>query len=97
MRRRQGHAGAVDAALTVKLAALGLRCVGTSAVSGAGIPDLRQALLDSAPPDFIDSPAVLGDLVGPGELAVLVVPIDKEAPKGRLIVPQVQAIRDLLG
>ena len=32
----------------------------------------------------------------PGELAVLVVPIDKEAPKGRLIVPQVQAIRDLL-
>jgi [FeFe] hydrogenase H-cluster maturation GTPase HydF len=38
----------------------------------------------------------LGDLVGPGELAVLVVPIDKEAPKGRLILPQVQAIRDLL-
>ena len=36
-----------------------------------------------------------GDLVGPGELAVLVVPIDKEAPKGRLILPQVQAIRDL--
>ena len=33
---------------------------------------------------------------GPGELAVLVVPIDKEAPKGRLILPQVQAIRDLL-
>ena len=50
----------------------------------------------SAPPDFIDSPAIVGDLVGPGELAVLVVPIDKEAPKGRLILPQVQAIRDLL-
>jgi [FeFe] hydrogenase H-cluster maturation GTPase HydF len=57
---------------------------------------LRQALLEAAPPDFIDSPAILGDLVGPGELAVLVVPIDKEAPKGRLILPQAQAIRDLL-
>ena len=57
---------------------------------------LRQALLDVAPADFIDSPAIVGDLVGPGELAVLVVPIDKEAPKGRLILPQVQAIRDLL-
>jgi [FeFe] hydrogenase H-cluster maturation GTPase HydF len=38
----------------------------------------------------------VGDLVGPGEMAVLVVPIDKEAPRGRLILPQVQAIRDLL-
>jgi [FeFe] hydrogenase H-cluster maturation GTPase HydF len=73
-----------------------IRVVQTSALSGAGLPDLRQALLDSAPADFIDSPAILGDLVGPGELAVLVVPIDKEAPKGRLILPQVQAIRDLL-
>jgi [FeFe] hydrogenase H-cluster maturation GTPase HydF len=88
--------GAVDTGLTVKLAAQHLRHVQTSALSGAGLPDLRQALLDAAPPDFIDSPAILGDLVGPGELAVLVVPIDKEAPKGRLILPQVQAIRDLL-
>ena len=39
---------------------------------------------------------MLGDLVGPGDLVLLVVPIDKEAPKGRLILPQVQAIRDLL-
>jgi [FeFe] hydrogenase H-cluster maturation GTPase HydF len=53
-------------------------------------------LLAAAPSDFIDSPAILGDLVGPGEMAVLVVPIDKEAPKGRLILPQVQSIRDLL-
>jgi len=57
---------------------------------------LREALLAAAPADFIDNPAILGDLVGPGEMAVLVVPIDKEAPKGRLILPQVQAIRDLL-
>ena len=38
----------------------------------------------------------MADLVGPGEAAILVVPIDKEAPKGRLILPQVQTIRDLL-
>jgi [FeFe] hydrogenase H-cluster maturation GTPase HydF len=73
-----------------------IRVVQTSAARGTGILELRQALLDAAPPDFIDSPAILGDLVGPGEMAVLVVPIDKEAPKGRLILPQVQSIRDLL-
>ena len=68
----------------------------TSANSGVGIRELREALLATAPADFIDNPAILGDLVGAGEMAVLVVPIDKEAPKGRLILPQVQAIRDLL-
>ncbi|NWG03969.1 MAG: [FeFe] hydrogenase H-cluster maturation GTPase HydF [Syntrophaceae bacterium] len=70
--------------------------VKTSAISGEGIPDLRQSLLEVAPVEFINHPAILGDLIGPGEMAVLVVPIDKEAPKGRLILPQVQAIRDLL-
>ncbi len=68
----------------------------TAAPDGAGVLDLRQALLDHAPAEFVDSPSIVGDLVGPGEMAVLVVPIDKEAPKGRLILPQVQAIRDLL-
>lgn len=64
--------------------------------TNTGILDFRQALLDAAPADFLNNPAILADLVGPGELAVLVVPVDKEAPKGRLIVPQVQAIRDLI-
>jgi len=70
--------------------------VRTVAISGAGILDLRHALILSAPVEFVNSPSILGDLVGAGEMAVLVVPIDKEAPKGRLILPQVQAIRDLL-
>jgi len=73
-----------------------IRVVRTTATTGAGIPDLRQALLDVAPADFINNPTILADLVGPGEMAVFVVPLDKEAPKGRLILPQVQAIRDLL-
>jgi [FeFe] hydrogenase H-cluster maturation GTPase HydF len=61
-----------------------------------GMSELRQCLLDSAPPEFIESPNIAGDIVGPGQTAVLVVPIDKEAPKGRIILPQVQTIRDLL-
>ena len=68
----------------------------TAATNTIGVQDFRQALLNLAPEDFVDSPAIVGDLVGPGQTAVLVVPIDKEAPKGRLILPQVQSIRDLL-
>jgi [FeFe] hydrogenase H-cluster maturation GTPase HydF len=82
--------------LIERLAAAGMRTVETSAVSGDGILDFREALLASAPADFVDNPTIVGDLVGPGETAVLVVPIDKEAPRGRLILPQVQTIRDLL-
>jgi [FeFe] hydrogenase H-cluster maturation GTPase HydF len=70
--------------------------VHTEAITGQGILDFRQAILDSVPDEFVNNPAILGDLVGPDEMAVLVVPIDKEAPKGRLILPQVQSIRDLL-
>ncbi|MGI5940064.1 MAG: [FeFe] hydrogenase H-cluster maturation GTPase HydF [Thermoleophilia bacterium] len=85
-----------DTPLPPELQARGLPVVFTSVVEGRGIADFRQALLDNAPEHFIESPAILGDLVGPGELAVLVIPIDKEAPRGRLILPQVQSIRDLL-
>jgi len=70
--------------------------VETSALTGFGMLDLRRAILDHAPEDFINRTGIVSDLVGPGEMAVLVVPIDKEAPKGRLILPQVQSIRDLL-
>lgn len=83
-------------ALEAALRERGVRAVRTSAVTGEGLEDLRRALLDAAPADFFEARRILSDLVGPGELAVLVVPIDKEAPMGRLILPQVQAIRDLL-
>ena len=72
------------------------RLILTSATSEYGVSGLRQAILDSVPDDFVNNPSIAGDLVGPGGLAVLVVPIDKEAPKGRIILPQVQTIRDLL-
>jgi [FeFe] hydrogenase H-cluster maturation GTPase HydF len=67
-----------------------------SSLTDAGVVDVREALLSLAPADFFDSRRLITDLVPPGEVAVLVVPIDKEAPKGRLILPQVMAIRDLL-
>jgi [FeFe] hydrogenase H-cluster maturation GTPase HydF len=71
-------------------------CVETVATQSRGVLELREALIRTAPEDFVRAAPLLSDLVPPGEMAVLVVPIDMEAPKGRLIVPQVQAIRDLL-
>ena len=79
-----------------ELTSRGVRTIEASALSGSGIPDVKEALIRLAPSDFLEQPVIAADLVGAGELAVLVVPIDKEAPKGRLINPQVQVIRELL-
>ena len=56
----------------------------------------KKSLIDLAPENFLRMPALIGDLLPPGGMAVLIVPIDLQAPKGRLILPQVQAIRDAL-
>lgn len=74
----------------------GLKPVVASAASGTGLAEIREGLVDLAPDSYLNAPTILSDLVPPGECAVLVVPVDKEAPKGRLILPQSQAIRDLL-
>jgi len=79
-----------------RLRQAGIPCVETIATTGGGMLELRAALIQAAPEEFINAPSIVSDLVPPGELVVLVVPIDKEAPKGRLIQPQVQTIRDLL-
>ena len=66
----------------------------TSALTGQGIEQLKNrtaALI----PDQQERPLV-ADLLSPGDTVVLVVPIDKSAPKGRLILPQQQTIRDIL-
>ena len=57
---------------------------------------LKRQLLEVAPADLGRNHSLIGDLLPPGGLAVLVVPIDLQAPKGRLILPQVQTIRDAL-
>lgn len=56
----------------------------------------KQALIACCPEEFINYPSLAGDLVKSGGLVVLVVPIDLQAPRGRLILPQVQTIRDTL-
>lgn len=69
----------------------------TSAVSDKGLVDgVKALLLKTLPDDVINTPTILGDLLPPKSTVILVTPIDKEAPKGRLILPQVQTIRDLL-
>lgn len=66
-----------------------------SAKTGQGIEELKRQMIKLAPDDW-EGPQLIGDLVSPGDTVVLVVPIDLAAPKGRLILPQVQTIRDLL-
>jgi len=79
-----------------RLAGTGAAVVPTSATRRQGLAELREALIRQAPEEFLTAPPLVGDLVPAGSLVVLVTPIDKEAPKGRLILPQVQTIRDLL-
>jgi [FeFe] hydrogenase H-cluster maturation GTPase HydF len=57
---------------------------------------LKKYLIEVAPDEFLNPKALVGDLLPKGGLAIFIVPIDLEAPKGRLILPQVQAIRDIL-
>ncbi len=57
---------------------------------------LREKLLAAAPDDFLSPPPLLGDLISPGDYVVMLTPVDKQAPAGRLILPQVQTIRDAL-
>lgn len=69
--------------------------VGVSALTKQNIDGLKQLMISSAPESFRE-PDIIGDLLNPGDIVVLVVPIDKAAPKGRLILPQVMTLRDIL-
>lgn len=88
--------GPPPATVTAALAARGVPCVTTVASRGDGIAELRHELIRQAPEDWINPPSILGGLVPAGQPVVLVIPIDQEAPRGRIILPQVQVIRDLL-
>lgn len=67
----------------------------TSALHKTGIEELRKAIEQSVPEDFLRE-KILGDIVEEGGLVLLVMPQDIQAPKGRLILPQVQTLRELL-
>lgn len=74
---------------------LGVPVAKACARTGEGVDDLRRLIGSCSKPDDAEL-SLVGDLVSPGGVAVLVTPIDKAAPKGRLILPQQQVIRDVL-
>jgi [FeFe] hydrogenase H-cluster maturation GTPase HydF len=67
-----------------------------SAKTGENLETLLQLLKKNVPENFGKLPALFGDKVNADDLVLLVTPIDSEAPAGRLILPQVQAIREAL-
>ena len=73
----------------------GIIDIRVSAVTGEGIEELKDHIAHLAK-DIVKSIRFVADLLKPGDTVVLVIPIDTSAPKGRLILPQQQAIRDIL-
>lgn len=57
---------------------------------------IKLGLISALDSEYIDTPTLLGDIISKNDTIILVIPIDKEAPKGRIILPQVQTIRDIL-
>jgi [FeFe] hydrogenase H-cluster maturation GTPase HydF len=58
--------------------------------------ELRKRLIDLVPEYFKKEPVIIGDIINKGDFVVLIVPIDLEAPKGRIILPQMQVLREVL-
>ena len=71
------------------------RPIVVSAQKAKGLEDIRLGILEKLPQDF-EQPSITGELVGENDLVLLVMPQDIQAPKGRLILPQVQTMRELL-
>jgi len=67
-----------------------------SSVDKRNLEELIRLIKDTIPEHSFNTPALLGDLIKYGDIVILITPIDIEAPAGRLILPQVQAIRDIL-
>ncbi|MBE6086322.1 MAG: [FeFe] hydrogenase H-cluster maturation GTPase HydF [Selenomonas ruminantium] len=76
-------------------AATGVCPLQVSAVKKQGLEELRQELIRVLPEDY-EQPSITGNLCQAGDLVLLVMPQDIQAPKGRLILPQVQTLRELL-
>ncbi len=74
---------------------LGIQLQPVSATKRINIEDLKKEIVFNAPSEF-EEPHIIGDLIKPQQTVVLVVPVDMAAPKGRLILPQVQTLRDVL-
>jgi len=88
--------GVPDAGDLEKLKELaGIPLICASTINGFGIDEIKKQIVANS--GFEDAePALVSDLIHAGDIAVLVTPIDKSAPKGRLILPQQQTIRDII-
>ena len=73
----------------------GLEPIIVSAGEKTGIGEIRAAIIELLPEDY-EVKSITGKFAGEGDLVLLVMPQDIQAPKGRLILPQVQTLRDLL-
>jgi [FeFe] hydrogenase H-cluster maturation GTPase HydF len=67
-----------------------------SSADKRGYEELIVLIRKTIPEQSYKTPSLLGDLLKPGDIVILITPIDNEAPAGRMILPQVQAIRDIL-
>lgn len=67
-----------------------------STLENTNLDELIEAIRRNTPESAYNKPSILGDLINYGDIVILVTPIDAEAPEGRLILPQVQTIRDIL-
>lgn len=85
----------IPSAISEKLKEQGIDVVRVSAAKKEGIDDLKAAIVRAVPSDY-DAISLTGHLVSKDDIVLLVMPQDIQAPKGRLILPQVQTIRDLL-
>jgi [FeFe] hydrogenase H-cluster maturation GTPase HydF len=70
--------------------------VAVSCLKGENLDAARKVIVEMGKTLEAERSTIIGDIIGHGELVLLVVPIDLGAPRGRLILPQVQVIRDIL-
>lgn len=88
-------AGAPNDLLLNELTTKKINHICVSALESTGINELRRMIMELTPDDF-ERKSILHDILEPGDLVMMVAPLDMEAPKGRLKLPQVQTIRDIM-
>jgi [FeFe] hydrogenase H-cluster maturation GTPase HydF len=82
-------------ALEEELTAAGLSCIKASSLTGEGIPELKDRIIEVSPSGWAPVPLVK-DILNKGDIVIMVCPIDGAMPQGRLILPQVQVLREIL-
>lgn len=95
MNKKDLSTGEAEQRLKKQLNLTDEQFISVSASDGSGIWELKEKIAAAASPEE-EEKYIVRDLVSPSDFVVLVVPVDKAAPKGRLILPQQQTIRDLL-